>query len=77
MVNLRGKTLPVIDLSRAIGMRALVPGPDSSNIPVIMLTARASLIDRIGVTGKKLHTGRSRNDQVATSCSSTLLMAVR
>ena len=24
------------------------------------------LTDRIGVTGKKLHTGRSRNDQVAT-----------
>ena len=28
VVNLRGKTLPVIDLSLAIGMRALVPGPD-------------------------------------------------
>ena len=26
----------------------------------------ARLTDRIGVTGKKLHTGRSRNDQVAT-----------
>ena len=25
----------------------------------------ANLIDRIGDTGKKLHTGRSRNDQVA------------
>ena len=25
----------------------------------------STLIDRIGVTGKKLHTGRSRNDQVA------------
>ena len=32
VVNLRGKTLPVIDLSRAIGMRALVPGPDSTII---------------------------------------------
>ncbi|MBN0624637.1 argininosuccinate lyase, partial [Pseudomonas aeruginosa] len=27
----------------------------------------ARLTDRIGVTGKKLHTGRSRNDQVATN----------
>ena len=25
----------------------------------------ANLIDRLGDTGKKLHTGRSRNDQVA------------
>ena len=25
----------------------------------------ANLIDRIGEAGKKLHTGRSRNDQVA------------
>ena len=25
----------------------------------------ANLIDRIGAAGKKLHTGRSRNDQVA------------
>lgn len=25
----------------------------------------ATLIERIGDTGKKLHTGRSRNDQVA------------
>ena len=26
---------------------------------------RLHLIDRLGDTGKKLHTGRSRNDQVA------------
>lgn len=32
VMNLRGKTLPVIDLSRAIGMRALVPGPHSTII---------------------------------------------
>ena len=32
VVNLRGKTLPVIDLSQAIGMRPLVPGPDSTII---------------------------------------------
>ena len=28
----------------------------------------ANLIDRLGDTGKKLHTGRSRNDQVALDC---------
>jgi len=32
VVNLRGKTLPVIDLSQAIGMRPVVPGPDSTII---------------------------------------------
>ncbi|GAB7529804.1 chemotaxis protein CheV [Pseudomonas sp. 3A(2025)] len=32
VVNLRGQTLPVIDLSQAIGMRPLVPGPDSTII---------------------------------------------
>ena len=30
----------------------------------------ANLIDRIGDTGKKLHTGRSRNDQVALDMQS-------
>jgi argininosuccinate lyase len=32
----------------------------------IHMNVEARLIDRIGETGKKLHTGRSRNDQVAT-----------
>jgi two-component system chemotaxis response regulator CheV len=32
VVNLRGQTLPVIDLSQAIGMRPLVPGPSSTII---------------------------------------------
>ncbi|MFP3514766.1 chemotaxis protein CheV [Pseudomonas sp. SIMBA_077] len=32
VINLRGKTLPVIDLSQAIGLRPLVPGPDSTII---------------------------------------------
>ncbi|WP_040260727.1 chemotaxis protein CheV [Pseudomonas massiliensis] len=32
VVNLRGQTLPVIDLSQAIGMRPLQPGPDSTII---------------------------------------------
>lgn len=32
VVNLRGQTLPVIDLSQAIGMRPLMPGPNSTII---------------------------------------------
>ena len=32
----------------------------------IHMNIEARLIERIGETGKKLHTGRSRNDQVAT-----------
>ena len=32
----------------------------------VHMNIEARLIDKIGVTGKKLHTGRSRNDQVAT-----------
>ncbi len=32
----------------------------------VHMNIEARLIDRIGDTGKKLHTGRSRNDQVAT-----------
>ena len=30
------------------------------------MVIEAALIERIGEPGKKLHTGRSRNDQVAT-----------
>ena len=40
VVNLRGQTLPVIDLSQAIGMRPLQPGPDST----IIVTEYLSLI---------------------------------
>ncbi len=32
----------------------------------IHMNIEARLIDRIGIVGKKLHTGRSRNDQIAT-----------
>ncbi|MEE9310691.1 MAG: argininosuccinate lyase, partial [Cocleimonas sp.] len=32
----------------------------------IHMNIEARLTDKIGITGKKLHTGRSRNDQVAT-----------
>ena len=34
----------------------------------IHMNIESLLIDRIGDVGKKLHTGRSRNDQVATEC---------
>ena len=32
----------------------------------VHMNVEARLTDRIGITGKKLHTGRSRNDQIAT-----------
>jgi argininosuccinate lyase len=38
----------------------------SVSLEDIHMNIEARLIDRIGETGKKLHTGRSRNDQVAT-----------
>ena len=41
---------------------ALAIGMDSEDIHSFV---EANLIERIGDTGKKLHTGRSRNDQVA------------
>ena len=37
----------------------------SSKYEDIHSFVEATLIDRLGDTGKKLHTGRSRNDQVA------------
>ena len=38
----------------------------SHTLEDVHMNIEARLTDRIGVTGKKLHTGRSRNDQVAT-----------
>ena len=38
----------------------------SVSLEDVHMNIEARLTDRIGVTGKKLHTGRSRNDQVAT-----------
>lgn len=38
----------------------------SVSLEDVHMNIEARLIDRIGETGKKLHTGRSRNDQVAT-----------
>ena len=32
----------------------------------VHMNIEARLTDKIGITGKKLHTGRSRNDQIAT-----------
>ncbi|HKK55026.1 argininosuccinate lyase [Marinobacter sp.] len=38
----------------------------SVSLEDVHMNIEASLTERIGITGKKLHTGRSRNDQVAT-----------
>ena len=38
----------------------------STQLEDVHMNIEARLTDRIGATGKKLHTGRSRNDQVAT-----------
>ncbi len=40
--------------------------PWSVSLEDVHMNIEARLTDRIGITGKKLHTGRSRNDQVAT-----------
>jgi len=40
--------------------------PWSVQLEDVHMNIEARLTDRIGATGKKLHTGRSRNDQVAT-----------
>lgn len=41
--------------------------PFSAELEDIHMHVERALIDRIGDTGRKLHTGRSRNDQVATA----------
>ncbi len=43
-------------------------GKQQWSIPLedVHMNIEAALTDKIGITGKKLHTGRSRNDQVAT-----------
>ena len=38
----------------------------SVSLEDVHMNIEAALTERIGVTGKKLHTGRSRNDQIAT-----------
>jgi argininosuccinate lyase len=43
-------------------------GKQQWSIPLedVHMNVESALTDKIGITGKKLHTGRSRNDQVAT-----------
>ncbi|MBU3068521.1 argininosuccinate lyase [Aestuariicella sp. G3-2] len=43
-------------------------GKQEWSIPLedVHMNVESALTDKIGITGKKLHTGRSRNDQVAT-----------
>ena len=43
-------------------------GQQEWSIPLedVHMNVESALTDKIGITGKKLHTGRSRNDQVAT-----------
>jgi len=54
------------------GLEQIMSGIESGKIKYrieledIHMNIEALLIERIGETGKKLHTGRSRNDQVAT-----------
>ena len=40
------------------------------NMKIFTALWRHNLIDRLGDAGKKLHTGRSRNDQVALDMKS-------
>lgn len=53
------------------GIRGILADVESGRLPItdkyedIHSFVEANLIDRIGDAGKKLHTGRSRNDQVA------------
>lgn len=53
------------------GLEGIVSDAESGKLPItseyedIHSFVEANLIERIGETGKKLHTGRSRNDQVA------------
>ncbi|MBO4695682.1 MAG: argininosuccinate lyase [Lachnospiraceae bacterium] len=53
------------------GLKSIEADIESGNLPIdnsqedIHSFVEANLIERIGDTGKKLHTGRSRNDQVA------------
>ena len=42
----------------------------------VHMNIEARLTELIGVTGKKLHTGRSRNDQVATDIRLHLRAAI-
>src|SRR5271169_2421917 len=43
----------------------------------VHMNIEAALVRKIGAPGKKLHTGRSRNDQIATDIRLWLLLAIR
>ena len=53
------------------GLEGIKADVDSGKLPItpeyedVHSFVEANLIDRIGDAGKKMHTGRSRNDQVA------------
>ena len=51
--------------------------PFSAELEDIHLNIEARLTERIGEAGKKLHTGRSRNDQVATAFKLWIMRAAR
>jgi argininosuccinate lyase len=51
--------------------------PFSSDLEDIHLNIEARLTERIGEAGKRLHTGRSRNDQVATDFKLWVMRASR
>ena len=56
-------------IRQAIKSGALLIGPDAEDIHTFV---EATLTERIGQAGKRLHTGRSRNDQVALDVRLTL-----
>ena len=69
----RAGVLKEKELKRIInGLESISKGIDSGRIKFnseledVHMNIESLLIERIGETGKKLHTGRSRNDQVAT-----------
>lgn len=64
--------IPVADSSAIIaGLESILMDIEAGKVAFseecedIHMNIEALLVERIGVTGKKLHTGRSRNDQVA------------
>jgi len=69
----RAKVLTSAEAGKIIkGLKAISSGIENGSIKLkkeledIHMNIESLLINKIGETGKKLHTGRSRNDQVAT-----------
>jgi len=68
----RQKIIPNADVNKIVrGLREIAKELDSGKFPFqealedIHMNIEARLIEKIGAAGQKLHTGRSRNDQVA------------